>query len=62
MSAVDVAKAGCRLSHARRLSQQIQPPTRIDPDFSLSDGYAVGRVASSEIASDGSISHADSPA
>jgi 2-keto-4-pentenoate hydratase len=40
---VDVEGIGRRLLDARRLGQQIQPPSRTDPGFSLADGYAVGR-------------------
>jgi 2-keto-4-pentenoate hydratase len=43
MSAVDMGEAGRRLWAARRLGQQIQPPSRSDPGFSVTDGYAVGR-------------------
>jgi hypothetical protein len=39
--AVDAVEIYRRLSTARRLAQQVEPPSRICSDFSLAAGYAV---------------------
>ena len=45
---VDLVELSRRLSTARRLAQEIEPPSRVDPDFSLADGYTVGRLLAEE--------------
>lgn len=48
IAAMDVVEIGRRLSTARRLAQVVEPPSRIEPGFSLADGYAVGQLLHEE--------------
>ena len=46
--AMDVGEIARRLSTAHRLAEEVEPPSRIDPGFSLTAGYAVGRLLHEE--------------
>lgn len=48
MSAVNIAEIGLQISNARRLAQEMEPPSRTCSGFSLNDGYAVGRFLHEE--------------
>jgi 2-keto-4-pentenoate hydratase len=51
--AVDAVEIYRRLSTARRLAKQVEPPSRIYSDFSLAAGYAVARLLDEEMLADG---------
>jgi hypothetical protein len=53
--AVDPVEIYGRLSTARRLAQQVEPPSRMYSDFSLAAGYALARLLDQEMLAGGAV-------